>query len=562
MTPPLTIAIEESFGWKRASAGRVSVWAKGYQRGADLATLLAWFRQHEAAPSPSSIGRFLEGLDGHFAFAATGPSWGLAAVDAVRSIPLGWSRVGDAWVVHDQAEALRRRAALGEAHLNGDAALAIAMAGYTVDVATLYHGLHQLGPGECVVFAGAAAPLRHRYYCYRPWRADKPAYDEARARKALAERTLEIVDGMMKSIAGRELVVPLSAGRDSRLIVSAARHLGYRNVRCFAYGRSGNFESVASEAIAARLNYPWRFVASGTRFMRRYLASERHRGYMLFADTLQSAPFIQDLPQVAHLKATGFIPDDAVLCNGNSGDYISGAHVVPAMRREAPGLSAEERRRRISDSLVAKHFALWRDLATPANRLRISAMLQASIARAGGELGDPRDDYGLYEYAEFQDRQCKFVVTGQRIYEFLGHEWRLPLWAKSYLDFWEAVPLAGKAEQSLYASMLAAENWGGVWSGIPVNRKTIRPQWLRPIRLAAKLAVAPFGRDRWHRFERRFFQYWMSPTGATAIVPYLRAASDRRGARHGMAWLAENYLARHGIGGIAAAAALERQAAA
>lgn len=110
--------------------------------------------------------------------------------------------------------------------------------------------------------------------------------------------------------------------------------------------------------------------------------------------------------------------------------------------------------------------------------------------------------------------------------------------------------------------MLTDENWGGVWSGIPVNRKTIRPQWLRPIRLAAKLAVAPFGRARWHRVERRFFQYWMSPTGATAIVPYLRAALDRRGARHGVAWLVEDYLARHGIGSIAEAGRARRKTAA
>jgi asparagine synthase (glutamine-hydrolysing) len=280
--------------------------------------------------------------------------------------------------------------------------------------------------------------------------------------------------------------------------------------------------------------------------MRRYYASEAHESYMRFADSLQSAPFIQDLPQIQALKDDGFIPADSVLCNGNSGDYISGAHIIPAMRTDASGLLADARMRRILDSLIGKHFALWRSLLTAQNRERIAALLRRSLERAGAALGAPGDDFGLYEYAEFQDRQCKYVITGQRIYEFLGHEWRLPLWDKAYLDFWETIPLAGKAEQTLYAEMLEGENWGGVWSDLPVNRKTIRPHWIRPLRFAAKVGMAPLGRERWHRLEKQIFQYWMSATGASAIVPYRRAALDRRGARHGVAWLAEDYLMRHG----------------
>ena len=162
-------------------------------------------------------------------------------------------------------------------------------------------------------------------------------------------------------------------------------------------------------------------------------------------------------------------------------------------------------------------------------------------------LGDPADDYGLYEYAEFQDRQCKYVITGQRIYEFLGHEWRLPLWDKAYLDFFEGVPLEGKVGQRLYADMLTEQNWGGVWRDLPVNAKTVRPQWLRPLRFLAKLAHAPLGREAWHRFERRYFQYWMEGGGHSAVRPYGAVARDRRGARNGIAWLNEAYLERHGL---------------
>jgi asparagine synthase (glutamine-hydrolysing) len=247
------------------------------------------------------------------------------------------------------------------------------------------------------------------------------------------------------------------------------------------------------------------------------------------------------------LKASGYVPDDAVIVNGNSGDYISGNHVPDSMRQPAADLSDDARWQRIIDALLKKHFSLWRSLATEKNNTRIATLLRKSIAYAGGKLGAPECDHGLYEYAEFQDRQCRYVITGQRIYEFLGHEWRLPLWDNDYLQFWERVPLHEKAGQSLYARMLTNANWGGVWQDVPVNRKTVRPLALVPIRLFAKALHAPLGRERWHAFERRYLQYWMDATCSFASVPYGRVIRDTRGARHHIAWLAELHLARHGV---------------
>ena len=53
----------------------------------------------------------------------------------------------------------------------------------------------------------------------------------------------------------------------------------------------------------------------------------------------------------------------------------------------------------------------------------------------------------IYEILEFEDRQVKYVINGQRLYEFFGYEWRLPLWDSLYLNFWEKVPLEYKFDQ-------------------------------------------------------------------------------------------------------------------
>jgi asparagine synthase (glutamine-hydrolysing) len=545
-TTAVDVAIDEERGWRRHQSGQVTLWFKGWMPALDGASLAARLATGHIKASPAALGELLLGAGGHYAIVATGPGWALAAVDWIRSIPLAACRIGKRWAIDDQPERLRKRAGLTRKDIDPDAALAIATAGYAIDAASLYKGIELLVPGELMWLDAAGTATRHRYHIYRPWNV---ARGEARNRvEELRERTLAIVEQMIASLAGRPLLVPLSAGRDSRLVASAARHLGYKNVRCFTYGRSGNFESVTSKAVAERLGYPWAFVPLTTGKARRFFAGDDYARYLDFADSGAAVPFVQDMLPLLELKANGFAPADAVIVNGNSGDYITGGHVLaPLQEPAAAGTSDAERWRRILDTILKKHFRLWQALARPAVSARIKELLRLSIARAGGQLQAPEADHGLYEYAEFQDRQCKYVVGGQRIYEFLGHDWRLPLWDNDYLRFWEGASLAEKTGQSLFARMLDEANWGGVWDGIPVNAKSVRPLWLVPIRLAAKGLHAPLGAERWHRFERRYFQYWMDATCTAACVPYGMAIRDTRGARHHISWLAEIYLARHDL---------------
>ena len=538
------VAIDETFGWKRYASGGVTVWFNGWMHGLDGAGLAAKLAQ-EPRPTAAGIGAWLCEVDGHFAFVAAGLDWAVAAVDWIRSIPLAACRSGGAWVVDAQPERLRRATEFGAHDHDFDAALAVAMAGYTIDHAALYRAILLLAPGELFFIGPDGEGARHRYYIYRPWRVRVATPDVLE--KELADTTLAIMERTLASLDGRPLAVPLSAGRDSRLVASAARHLGYKDVICFSYGRAGNFEAKAAKAIAERLGYPWHFVPATIAKQRAFFGGDDYERYLAFADSGASVPFVQDMAPLMELKQSGAIPDDAVIVNGNSGDYITGNHIPPALQIPAEGLSQEQRLTRIIDALIAKHFTLWQMLLTPQNRHRIGVLLRASLERADARLGDPACDHGLYEYAEFQDRQCKYVVTGQRIYEFLGHEWRLPLWDNAYLRFWEGVPLAEKANQQLYARVLQKANWGGVWCGIPVNRKRVRPLWLVPLRLAAKAWHAPRGRARWHDFERHYLHYWMEATCNTACVPYAQVRRDRRGARHHIAWLTAQYLARHDI---------------
>jgi len=241
------------------------------------------------------------------------------------------------------------------------------------------------------------------------------------------------------------------------------------------------------------------------------------------------------------------LPDDAIMVNGQTGDFIAGNHIPKALQNINETASPHTRKVKIISALIEKHFKHWQCLKNTDHLEIIRRFLDEQIDQNGGLPDDPEYDYGIFEESEFADRQSKYVLNGQRLYEYLGLEWRLPLWDRGYLDFWEKAPLEAKIGQRLYRDVLIADNWGGVWKDIPINPTQIRPRWIVPLRYLARAAHAPLGRKAWHRFEKRFFDYFMATTCAYAFVPYRSVAVDSRGHYSAIAWHIEAYLNAMGL---------------
>lgn len=492
-------------------------------------------------PNDEGLKRALGRLAGHFAFVLADRARTIACVDRIRSAPLLWGRRGDDVLIDDRAPRLAERLGTG-GKIDHAQALALAMSGYTIGAGTIFEGVHGLRAGEALaVDRDGARTLR--WFVYDAWHTEAIANPERR----LSELHRFVIERLAKSADGRTIAVPLSAGLDSRMIASGLKAAGYPHVRLFSYGRPGNHEASTARTIAERLGYPWTFVPFSPESQQRMFADADHARMWREADCGTSAPFEQDWAAIGGLKASGFIPADAILVNGNSGDYITGAHApVPLIDTVAPA-DEDARRERVLSAVVKKHFRLWEALATPGNDAAIKALLAREAADAGADFGVGQALAGVHEMLEYQDRQSKYVVSGQRTYEWFGLEWRLPLWDDEIVAFFRNAPMDLKCGQNLYKRVLTADNWGGVWRDVPVNAKTIRPRWIVPLRLVAKAVYAPLGPEAWHRFERRAFVWWTDPLSVSAIVPYAQALADRRGARHSVAWIADAYLARHGV---------------
>jgi len=536
------LMFDESYGWARFANGGVTFWFKGYEQSRHGAALA-----REAAALPSDrrkIEAWLRTLDGSFALAVETLAWTLVATDRVGSMPLIWTRRDGRVYVTQDGRALERELSLGPSDIDPAGAGSIALAGYTIGADTLYQGVHRLLPGQYLMLDGkqdAAAA----YHQWRPWQpADAEPDELVEQLSRLHER---IIDKLVKSAGGRPILVPLSAGLDSRMILSGLVAAGYRKLRAFTYGLPGNREALLAKRIAERLGVDWSFHAYSQAALRGAVASAAHQSYEAYADSLTGIHFPQDYFALTALIEDRSAGPDTIVVNGQTGDFITGNHILPPLTEPALDATPASRMDRILETALNKHFKMWRALQTAEFLDPIRRRLRQDVAVAGGLPASALGDHGVYEYSEFVNRQSKYVIHGQRCYEFLGLDWRLPLWDRDYLDFWGAAPLAAKRGQKLYRAVLERDNWGGVWRDLPINPLRVRPAWMVPIRLALKVAHAPLGRARWRKFERRHLEYWTAPLCSYAPWSYRRIARDRRGHANALAWYCEAYLNAKGV---------------
>jgi len=514
--------LKNRYGWYLHEQPGKRIWFKGHLISHSIDILFDFNFEQDAAL-----------LHGHFSLIYEDSEKTILITDKVGSIPLSFSVVNHTFYIAEEGHELLAKN--NESFQNVLGVTCFEMCGYTIGGHSLYRNISVLRAGEILTIKNQKQSVS-KYYSYTPWNTSNKTYEEFQG--LLEQVTLKIFNNLILSIEGRQVVVPISGGVDSRLVLSSLKKLGYANVVCFSYGKKNNFEAKIGRAVAEKMGFPWYFVPLSRSSIKNHIQSKVYQRYLQFSDNFSSLPFFQDNFAIQHLKNKKIIDSNAVFVNGNSGDFISGGHQWSVARNIDEDISLKTS---LIKAFIVKHCSLWPDLLTPKRCQRIENLLESEI----DEINQPVTTLaasGIFERLEFENRQSKFVISGQRNYEFYGHEWRLPLWDDLYLEFWQKVPIEFKNEQKLYKETWLSLNWGEVWHDIPINQKNITPRWVIPIRLMFKLLLAVFGRKAWQKFDRRFFSYFTESLGLFGQWSYFDIAFNRRDARNIVAWRVSKYL--------------------
>ena len=420
--------------------------------------------------------------------------------------------------------------------INYDMAKLFAMSGYTIGEYSTYKYIKQINPGGFIWVDKNNIAIKH-YYQWKPWKVN---IQKKYLSKDLSILNKRIISKLINNANDRQIIIPLSAGMDSRFIASGLKNLNYKNVLCVSYGRKKNRDAIIARKIAKKLDYQWIYVPYTQDIYRKNFFSNKYKDFDTFSDYFTSIPFSSEFIMMKYLNEGNLISKKAIFVNGQSGDFISGGHIPKDMLGKV--LTKNRRFERLIKSIVKEHFKHWHSLITPKNIDIIKLFINKELESIGGLPKNNLLDYAVFEYLEYMNRQTKYVVNGQRVYEFFGYDWRLPLWDNEYLDFWEKIPLEQKFNQKLYKETLINDNWGGVWKDIPLNPLFISPRWLIPVRNIAKSIYFFLGKEQWYDFERKYISYFMSPICHFAPWNYLDIINDKRRFFSSIAWYIEDYL--------------------
>jgi asparagine synthase (glutamine-hydrolysing) len=532
--------------WEQFRAGGAEVYCKGafwsagkHYAGSQacerLHALLMGLEEQQGPTRLDSIRHALTSLEGNFAFILQGKDYALACVDHIRSYPLFYSHINDGIALSWSAQALKAQASLDTP--NETSVMEFLMAGYVSGPNTLYNGLQQLQGGEFLLYTKENREVSLERYCTFFSENTLEGSEEELLHEADIRHERAFAK-MVQALDGRQACVLLSGGLDSRLILGFLKEHKYDNVVTATYGKQGLWEIKVAKAVAEKAGVPWSYVGSKPDAVKDHLYSKEGYDYFRFASGLASIPFVTENYAFSVLRSEKRLAEDCVILNGQTGDFITGGHLPRALlardEEEAPTSA-------LLDYVVERHYSLWRNLKTERNKSRLRDILSAHMGLDPWASLSKVNVAKQYERFEWQERQCKYVVNGQRLYDWLGYDWQLPLWDMELFTFWQEVPWRHKVGQALYNKYVQTRNPGGLFNiETPGGGNYIPAAFLAPQMLYQTLAkMLNLDRD-W--FKRKFINYFWIHSPYYPQRSYLEFLKDSGSHRNYLSYVARTML--------------------
>ena len=341
--------------------------------------------------------------------------------DRTRSHHLLFTRAGDTWIISDDPQELRRHAPTWAR--DEQSAEVFLHAGFTPGTRTLAHEVYATP-------AGAVVELRpDGTWSSRSWETYRYAAEPITSPEEFAEafRTAldTVVERLLQDTDGRQLLVPLSGGLDSRLLAVWLKRHGARDVVTFTYGVPGSTEVAISRGVAEALGMDWFTVDLDPAEVARTWAGADGVDFQKRTWGLTSLPHVQDWYALLQMRRKALIDTDAVFLPG---------HTIVGNMHDEHLLEGSPSRNEVLTT-VARHHSLlqgdrhaWRHLPLLRQTVVQGAQEVSFPTDRGEDLpGGGRSIQELLEWVNLQERQAKYINESLKAYEAFGYGWALPM---------------------------------------------------------------------------------------------------------------------------------------
>lgn len=414
------------FKWKTKSG----IWFKGYLfEGNSLKTEEQVFSELENIQTKKNMMDWLGKTNGCFSVVIKKEDIVILATDNIRTFTLFYTLKNNELIVTDNPVLVFKE----NKEIDALAAIELESAAYVTGKRTLFKDIYQVQAGELIVYSNNLIE-RCFYTDYLVDNIDNSGFDTLQHK--LADKLNIAFEHLVNSLDGRQAVVPLSGGYDSRLIATMLKKFGYDNVFTFTYGRKGNYELENSQKTAHGLGFPWVFIEYNENLVDGFINDNVFKKYCHFAGKGCSMFYMQDYFATKYLHDNNLVDENAIFIPGHSGDSIAGSHL-----REF--LTEQTDRNAIINAIYKKTYI-------QNNPRKFRKQLFELIKDFVVQIPSDIPTYNIYESWIYYERQAKFVVNSASVFDFFGYEYRLPYWDTAIVDFFKTVPFRYKLYKTLY----------------------------------------------------------------------------------------------------------------
>lgn len=434
-------------GWESTSQNGVTVHVRGQAHLGDeyldtqaLAARFLAVALQDSNPQnlqSSNLPNLVSSLNGNWAAVVHTSSSAFLAVDHIRSIQLLYSQEGENFYVFDDVNDFRKGRKL---EIDEDCAHEYLSSGYVYRNRTLFKDVYSLQAAEYVIVAPVQTSKllnlktsSTRYWRYIP-NINKPVKTGPELVKKIDDAFLAAMRRLVESVGDKRIVVPLSGGYDSRLIVNYLYKLGVKNVLCYTYGSKGNGESLCSKDVASKLGYEWHCVEYSSESKREWMTDSELDDCYRYMCNGTNRPCFQEYFAVKMLRDRGTIaPEKDVIVPGYYFDFLAGSHVAPW----------------ILNITAASGMCEWENNFFPKSHFLKSIKSIRNVFNDHVDLSARL----FYEGWAWQERLAKFIINAVRAYELLGFDWRLPVCDRGLFDLWLTLPYSLRVERKYFFSV-------------------------------------------------------------------------------------------------------------
>lgn len=405
----------------------------------------------EFQSSDEIISDFLNSFKGNFSIIAKKNNTQFACVDSIRAFPIFYSKKQSKFTYNP-------RAILNNLEYDQKGITELSMSSYVLGDRTLFKDIKQLRPGEIVYFPKFK---KKQYFKFYPKKIYKKNIDQLSEELNLI--TNKIIKRVIEKYKNKRILVPLSGGLDSRLVLSKLVEFGCQNLEAITYGIDNNGELKIAREVAKKLNVKWNFVPTSDLESKKIFNSEVRKNYWKSSSGNCVLPNMQEFHLFYNLKKNKTLNNYDVVINGQAGDFITGGHINTKLNNKI-------NKNEFLELIINKHFNLWSHLN---NKKNINLIKDEILENLNFYLNtENKSSFDAYDAQlwEWSERQSKFVSNQQRVYEFFDLDWYLPLWDREYIDFWINCPSELLVNQKLYKYYLEKWNYKNLFTDKKLKR--------------------------------------------------------------------------------------------